>query len=83
MYAHMAAALQKKLEEIILAQLVRAREEFGLSCLCLAGGVALNCSLNGTIESSGLFDEIFVQPASGDTGAVIGACCLSYMGGRG
>lgn len=77
-HRHIAAALQQRLEEVVLAQLRRARKEFGLSRLCLAGGVALNCSLNGKIEKSGLFDEIFVHPASGDAGTSIGACYLAY-----
>ena len=76
-HKNVAAALQRRLEEVVLAQLARAREEFGLSRLCLSGGVALNCSMNGKIESSGMFDEIFVQPASGDSGTALGACCLS------
>lgn len=83
-HMHIAAALQEKLEEIVLAQLGKARKEFELRRLCLAGGVALNCSMNGKILRSGLFDEIFVQPASGDPGTAIGACYLSYankMGG--
>ena len=77
---NIAAALQARLEEIVLNQLRRARQAFGLSRLCLAGGVALNCSMNGKIEASGIFDEIFVQPASGDNGTVIGACYLSHAG---
>jgi carbamoyltransferase len=39
----------------------------------MAGGVAHNCSLNGKILYSGLFDDIFVQPASHDAGGAIGA----------
>ena len=54
------------------------KEKFGLKKLCIAGGVGLNCSLNGKIIDSKLFDEIFVQPASGDDGAAIGACFLSH-----
>ncbi len=75
---HVAAALQERLEEIVLSQLTCARREYGIPRLCLSGGVALNCSLNGRIERAGLFDEIFVQPASGDAGTAIGACYLSY-----
>jgi len=78
-HKNIAAALQNRLEEIVLNQLKRARSQFGLSKLCLAGGVALNCSLNGAIERSGIFDEIFVQPASGDQGAAVGGCYLSYL----
>jgi len=78
-HKNIAAALQNRLEEIILNQLKKARKEFGLNKLCLAGGVALNCSMNGAIEASGIFDEIFVQPASGDQGAAVGGCYLSYI----
>ncbi len=73
-----AAGLQTRLEEVVLAQLARARDEYSFSKLCLAGGVSLNCSLNGKIESTGIFDEIFVQPASGDDGCAIGACLLAH-----
>jgi carbamoyltransferase len=77
-HQHIAAALQRRLEEVVLGQLAKAREAYGLARLCLSGGVALNCSMNGKIIDSGLFDEIFVQPASGDPGTAIGACYLSY-----
>ena len=73
-----AAALQERIESIIIAQLKRARKKFNLKKLCLAGGVALNCSLNGKIINENIFDEIFVQPASGDSGAAIGACFLTH-----
>ena len=73
-----AAALQNRIEEIVLNQLERARKKFNLNKLCISGGVGLNCSLNGKIVDSNLFDEIFVQPASGDDGAAIGACYLSH-----
>jgi carbamoyltransferase len=78
-HANIAAALQRRLEVIVLGQLRRARTQFGFSRLALAGGVALNCSLNGKIAAAGLFDEIFVQPASGDSGTAIGACFLSHQ----
>jgi carbamoyltransferase len=41
--------------------------------LCLAGGVALNCTINGQLAGSGMFSDIFVQPASGDDGSALGA----------
>ena len=76
-HKNIAAALQLRLEQIILGQLRLAKETYGFSKLCLSGGVALNCSMNGKIEQSRLFDEIFVQPASGDDGCAIGACYLA------
>lgn len=77
-HKNIAAALQKRMEDLILGQLKLAREKYGLRRLCLAGGVALNCSMNGRIESSRIFDQIFVQPASGDAGTAVGACYESY-----
>ena len=41
--------------------------------LCMAGGVALNCTANGIIARSGLFDQVFIQPAAGDDGTALGA----------
>ena len=76
-HKHIACALQNRLEEIILDQLKKCKEKFNLKKLCFAGGIALNCSLNGKILQSGLFDEIFIPPASGDNGTAIGACYLS------
>jgi carbamoyltransferase len=76
-HKNIAAALQRRLEEVVIGILRNAREEYGISRLCLGGGVALNCSMNGRIERTRLFDEIFVQPASGDAGLAIGACYLA------
>ncbi len=44
----------------------------------MAGGVALNCSMNGKIIKSNIFKKVFVIPASGDDGCAIGACYLAY-----
>ena len=82
-HKNIAAALQLRLETVVLNQLKRARKEFKFNKLCIAGGVGLNCSLNGKIESSGIFDEIFVQPASGDDGVTFGACLLAYKNHKG
>jgi carbamoyltransferase len=68
-----AAALQESLEEIVFHVLKHYRRTTGQSKLCIAGGVAHNCSLNGKLLYSGLFDDIFVQPASHDAGGALGA----------
>jgi carbamoyltransferase len=39
----------------------------------MAGGVALNCTANGRLLQSGIFDDIYVQPAAGDDGTALGA----------
>jgi len=56
-----------------LSQLKYLKNKFKIKNLCLSGGVALNCSMNGKIAKSKLFENIFVQPASGDAGLAIGA----------
>ncbi len=73
-----AAALQKRLEEVVIKQLTIANKKFKFDNLCLAGGVALNCSMNGKILEKKIFKNIFVAPASGDDGCAIGACYLAY-----
>jgi len=68
-----AAALQAATEEIGLHVLAHFRGATGQSRLCLAGGVAHNCSLNGRILYSELFSQLFVQPAAHDAGCALGA----------
>jgi len=72
-HADVAAALQEVLHGAVLHTLRNARAETGIPNLCMAGGVALNCTLNGVIARSGLFRNIFVQPASSDEGCSAGA----------
>jgi carbamoyltransferase len=69
----LAAALQAMLEHIVLHMLSYYRQSTGNRNLCLAGGVFHNCSLNGAVLYSGLFDKVFVQPASHDAGGAYGA----------
>ncbi len=78
-HADIAAALQQAIERAVLHVLRHARTQFGLPDLCLAGGVALNCAMNGAIARSRLFRRIFVQPASSDEGGALGAAL--YAGG--
>ncbi|HVC19693.1 MAG TPA: carbamoyltransferase C-terminal domain-containing protein [Vicinamibacterales bacterium] len=81
----LAAALQEALE-IVGGHLVRHfQQATGQRQICLAGGVAHNCSLNGKLLYSGLFDRMFVQPASHDAGCALGAALaveLAEGGGR-
>lgn len=68
-----AAALQAALETCLLHVLRHFRRETGLRNLCYAGGVALNCTANGLIARSRLFDRVFVPPGAGDDGTAVGA----------
>ncbi|RMH01555.1 MAG: PqqD family peptide modification chaperone [Planctomycetota bacterium] len=74
-YARLAADLQLGLEEVVLDFLRRLRERTGERNLCLAGGVALNSTLNGRIARECGFDRVFVPPWPGDDGIAVG-CAL-------
>jgi carbamoyltransferase len=47
--------------------------------LCLAGGVALNCVANGKLLRSKIFDQVWIQPASGDAGGALGAALFTHF----
>lgn len=68
-----AASIQVVTEEVMLKIARHVKEKTGLGNLCMAGGVALNCVGNGKIYSEKIFDNIWVQPASGDAGGALGA----------
>ena len=68
-----AASIQEVIEEIMLTLASSLKEEYNISNLCLAGGVALNCVANGKILKQKIFDKIWVQPAAGDAGGSLGA----------
>ncbi len=68
-----AAALQAALQTCLMHVLAWASTATQERHLCLAGGVALNCTANGEIYRSGLFRKIFIQPAAGDDGSALGA----------
>jgi len=71
-----AAALQECLDNVMLHMCGFFGVATGSRKLALAGGVALNCTANGHLLKSGLFDEIYVQPAAGDDGSALGAALL-------
>jgi carbamoyltransferase len=68
-----AHSLQAVLEETVISLASWLRRETASPNLCMAGGVALNCVLNGRLREQRIFDQIFVQPAAGDAGTALGA----------
>jgi len=68
-----AAGLQKCLERAVRHICSGFADSTGHRKLAMAGGVALNCTSNGKLMRSGLFEDIFIQPAAGDDGAAAGA----------
>jgi len=80
-HCDLALAFQQVTEDVVLKMAAEARRLTGSSRLCLAGGVALNCVANGRLLKSGIFDEIWIQPASGDAGGALGAALTAgYIG---
>lgn len=73
-----AASFQKVFEEAVIAVVKKAVKLTGSRKLCLAGGVALNVKANKAVWDSGLVDRIFIQPAAGDDGIVLGGAALVY-----
>jgi len=81
----LAASIQAVTEEIVMRMARQVKKVTGQKNLCLAGGVALNCVANGKILRSGLFDELWIQPASGDAGGALGAALAiwhQYLGNK-
>lgn len=74
----LARSIQEVTEEAMLRAARHVRKETGERCLCMAGGVALNAVANGRIHREGIFDDIWIQPASGDAGGALGAALLAH-----
>ncbi|MFQ5409748.1 MAG: carbamoyltransferase [Anaerolineales bacterium] len=77
-YADVAASIQRTTEEMLLRMANEAHQRTGLSKLCMAGGVALNSVANGRILQETPFEEVFIQPAAGDSGGALGAALYAY-----
>lgn len=73
LHKDIAASAQKRLEDVCLHLVRTATNETGIRDCTLAGGVALNCSMNGKLSQSGLIDALYIQPAAHDSGTCIGA----------
>lgn len=82
-YMDMALAIQRVTEDVVLRLATTARKLADSPNLCLAGGVALNCVANGKVLQSNLFEQMWIQPASGDAGGALGAALALWHIGRG
>ena len=77
-YAEIAASIQRVTEETLLKMVRHVHERTGLNKLCMAGGVALNSVANGRILRETPFEEVWIQPAAGDSGGALGAALYAY-----
>jgi carbamoyltransferase len=71
--ADLAASVQRRLEDVLLALAGELHSRTGDRLLAMAGGTALNCVANTVLADRGPFDEVWVQPAAGDAGTALGA----------
>lgn len=79
----LAFIVQDKLEKAVLNIVRDATDNGRIKNVCIAGGVGLNCKMNGAIRNSPYVEKVFVQPASGDAGAAMGAAiALSNQAGE-
>jgi carbamoyltransferase len=78
--AHMdlARAIQHVTEEALLKMARHVHAQTGERALVLAGGVALNCVANGRLLREGPFEDIWIQPAAGDSGSAVGAALVAW-----
>ncbi|MFH1503854.1 MAG: carbamoyltransferase, partial [Candidatus Omnitrophota bacterium] len=74
----LARSIQEVTEEIILRMSRHIYKVTKQKNLCLAGGVALNCVANGRILREGQFENVWIQPASGDAGGALGAALFAW-----
>jgi len=73
-----ATSIQQVTEEIMVRMARHLRAETGMTNLCMAGGVALNCVGNGRILREKVFDNIWIQPAAGDAGGALGVALFIW-----
>ena len=71
-HADLAASVQLRLEEVLLELAGWLHEQTGDRVLSLAGGVALNCVANTRLFAETAFEDVWVQPAAGDSGTALG-----------
>ena len=74
-FKNIAASTQATLEQCAVSLVTYLHSLTGQRTLCLAGGVALNCSANRVLAKLPFIDRLFVQPASSDRGLALG-CAL-------
>ena len=77
-YADVAASIQLVTEETMLKMARQVHHETGLTKLCMAGGVALNSVANGRILRETPFEDVYIQPAAGDSGGAVCAALYVY-----
>jgi len=74
----LAASIQAATDEIMLRCGRHVHRTTGMRALAISGGVGLNCVSTGKLLREGPFDDVWVQPASGDAGGALGVALLVW-----
>jgi carbamoyltransferase len=74
----LAASIQAVSEEVMLRTARHVHQQTGMKNLVVAGGVALNCVVNGRILREGPFEKLWIQPAAGDAGGALGTALFVW-----
>ena len=77
-YADLGASVQRVTEDAILNMARYLHRRTGAKNLCLAGGVGYNSVANGRLLRETPFEQVYVQPAAGDSGGAVGAALYAY-----
>ena len=77
-HCNLALAIQTVTEDIVLLMAKEAKILTNADNICLAGGVALNCVVNGKLQEAGIFKNVFITPPSGDAGGALGAALAAW-----
>jgi len=72
-HSDIAASLQDALEKTVKHMAEWLYNQTGYKNLCLSGGTALNCKMNGFLLQQDFVDDIFIQPGSNDNGGAMGS----------
>ncbi len=80
-HADLAASVQARLEEVLVALATWLHGQTGDRVLTMAGGTALNCVANSRIWRESPFEEVWVQPAAGDAGTALGSALQASADG--
>lgn len=74
----LARSIQDVTDLAVLCMARHVRKQTGMSNLCMAGGVSLNCVANGRLYRERVFDRLWIQPAAGDAGGAVGAALAAH-----
>jgi predicted NodU family carbamoyl transferase len=77
-HVDLAASLQQALEETVIRFIEDGLGGRRARNLCLAGGVALNCSMNQRLRAHFGVERVFVQPGAHDAGTALGAALEAH-----